>query len=127
MKQRGFTLIEILVVVVVMSILAAWAAPSMAHWISKYKLKAHTYKIVNDLNERRDEARQRGGVDYEIQDSTDITVTAPTGKSKTIEFDAQGKTTQGGRLVYKVESSKVDGTEYSIIIPAYGTVMAWKN
>ena len=58
--QRGFTLIELMVVVAVLAIIATLAAPSFRDFILMQRLKSINAQLVTDLQYARSEAATRG-------------------------------------------------------------------
>lgn len=60
MRQAGFTLVELIVVLVVMIIGASMAAPSMLSMLQNGRLTSDINKMVTSLNLARSEAVKRG-------------------------------------------------------------------
>jgi len=58
--QRGFTIIEMIVVIFIIAILAGFAAPAMNGMIRAQKVRSIAYDIVADLTYARGEAIARG-------------------------------------------------------------------
>lgn len=58
-KQRGFTLVEALMVVAILGIFTALAAPSFNNTIATMRIKSTSFDLVNDLNIARSEAIKR--------------------------------------------------------------------
>ncbi|WDE16297.1 prepilin-type N-terminal cleavage/methylation domain-containing protein [Acinetobacter schindleri] len=52
-KEKGFTLIELMVTIAVLAIVAGMAAPSFSSMIEQYKLKKNTEELINVLKEAR--------------------------------------------------------------------------
>lgn len=55
-NRQGFTMIEMMIVIVVIGIMAAMAAPSFLNWIPKMKLKNDAREKVNYLRQARSRA-----------------------------------------------------------------------
>lgn len=60
-KEKGFTIIELVVVVAVFAILAAFAVPSFQNLTEKNRLSAEANRIFSALSYARSEAVRRGG------------------------------------------------------------------
>ena len=58
-RQSGFTLLELMVVIAVLAILSAVAAPSIATFISTQRLRNAAFDLVSDLLLARNEALNR--------------------------------------------------------------------
>lgn len=59
-KQRGFTLIEALVVVTIIGILAAFGFPAMTRFLTTQAVRSASYDLFADLIYARSEAIARG-------------------------------------------------------------------
>ena len=59
--QRGFTLIETLVVVAIAAVLAALAAPSFTPIVERWRIRSATESLQSALYLARSEAIKRGG------------------------------------------------------------------
>ncbi len=60
MRARGFTLIELMVVVLIMAILATMAVPSFQTMIQQNRINGYTNELVSALSVARSEAVKRG-------------------------------------------------------------------
>lgn len=60
LKHRGFTLIELMVVVSIMAIMASLAVPSFQQLMASQRVRVTGYNIVSDLVLARSEAVKRG-------------------------------------------------------------------
>jgi type IV fimbrial biogenesis protein FimT len=58
--SRGFTLIELMVIIVLVAILAAYSVSGFQNLIMKNRVSAHTSALLADLNFARSEAITRG-------------------------------------------------------------------
>jgi len=58
-QRRGFTLVEMIVVVAIMALLAALAAPSMFSWVRNNKIRTVSDSLQNGLRTAQAEASRR--------------------------------------------------------------------
>lgn len=70
-RQRGMSLIELLVVVSVLAILAALGVPSYQQWVRNSRIRTASESLQNGLRIARSEAAQRGSnVRFELTSAT---------------------------------------------------------
>lgn len=88
-RQRGFTAVEMMVVVAILAIMAAFALPAMNQLIRTQKVRSLAYDLFADLTYARSEAIARGhnvgiasggGTDWGVNgwEIRDITANPPT-------------------------------------------------
>jgi prepilin-type N-terminal cleavage/methylation domain-containing protein len=59
MRQRGFTLIELMVTCAIVAILSAMAMPNFSHWISDAQIRATADQLRDSVTRARQEALKR--------------------------------------------------------------------
>ena len=59
-RQRGFTLIELMITLVVLIILTTIAAPSFSEWLARSRITSRANELVGDLSLARSESATRG-------------------------------------------------------------------
>lgn len=61
LQQSGFTVVEIMIVIAVIGILAAFAVPNFLAWLPGYQLKSAARDMQGDFQRAKFESIQRGG------------------------------------------------------------------
>jgi type IV pilus assembly protein PilE len=87
-RERGFSMIELLIVAVIIAIMAAVALPNIGHYIKNYRIKGAAQLVAGELNAARSRAIMSNtnlGVSFVIVDrdsfrfvQEDIEATSPT-------------------------------------------------
>ena len=60
-KESGYTLIELMVGIAIVSILVGIAVPSWVAWLPSYRLKAATRDLISNFQKAKTEAVRRNG------------------------------------------------------------------
>jgi len=71
-KQKGFTLVEVMIVVAIIGILSAIAVPSISTWLPNIRLKAAARDVFSDMMRAKMEA-------IKTNTTTSLTFTSGTG------------------------------------------------
>jgi len=69
-RQAGFTVVELMIVIVVIAILSAIAVPNIISWLPNYRAKAAARDLVSNFQKAKMEAVKR---------NTDVVITFTTG------------------------------------------------
>lgn len=102
MSQRGFTLIELIVVLVVMGILLSIAALNFSDWMRKAQIEKQTRELFTDLNFARSESIFR-----KRRHSIVFDASANGYAFRRYSSENEGRATGGGILLFS------KGTSYS--------------
>ncbi len=73
-KNRGFSLIEIVVVISIISILVVAAGFSFVGWIGKYRVESQIKEMYTDFTNARVRAMQRGRMHFIANTNTTYTI-----------------------------------------------------
>ncbi|MDO9528840.1 MAG: GspH/FimT family pseudopilin [Syntrophales bacterium] len=134
-SQKGFTLVELMIVVAVMAIMSAFAFPAFQDWMVKNRLNGAARQVMSDLMEARMKAVKENttvtvarlnGSDHEYKISTaseektidiklnyhDVDITS----FSSISFSSRGTASPGGIALTNSSGSK------SITISSAGRV-----
>lgn len=134
-SPRGFSLIEVMIVIAILGVLAAIAAPNAVEWIASQKVRDIADSLHMSLLRARNEAMTRG---------VEVSITATSGStdwstgwsvadsaSATARFDVQQtvdnsyiKLAQGNNPVRFLPTGRLVGSETAFWIAVKGTAMA---
>lgn len=103
MKSRGFSLIELVIVVAVMGVLLASVAPSVKDWVVNTRIRNAATALETGLQLTKQEALKRN------QSVTFWLVTASSSTNSTTIDDACSLTSTGGSWVVSVKNPAASG------------------
>lgn len=140
-RHRGFTIIELMIAVVILSIFIMLAAPSFAAWIMNTRIRTTTESVVSGLQLARNEAVRRNlavqfvlgtGTDWKVcvnltagvcPDDTNLiqaravgegsnsSITIVASNGNTVSFNSFGQMTVPAVMGNSVVSFDVDGPD----------------
>ncbi|OOZ41334.1 hypothetical protein BOW53_04250 [Solemya pervernicosa gill symbiont] len=132
-NNRGFTLIELMITLVVISIIAAFAVPSLGDFVTKRKLVGAAEEVYSQLQLARSLAIKRNQTIYVnfaedgsstwnfgIGDYSGCTpaTTSPTGTTPCAIYELPGDATST-RILHRTSSSNFDNV--SMVVSGFGS------
>ncbi|MFV0438983.1 MAG: GspH/FimT family pseudopilin [Desulfopila sp.] len=88
-RDNGFSFIELVVVLAILSVLAAIGLPALRQWVPNYQLKAATQELYGNLQKARMEAIKTNSTVSTVFDTS--TCTAANGGNYTFTNDESGE------------------------------------
>lgn len=142
-SQRGFTLLELMIVVAIAAILAAIAVPAFDSFVDRNRLTAATNDVIGGLNFARSEAASRGkevainplngdwgnGMSIKVDGNTIQRIETSDGVSfngESFKFRAVGEVLGSQSKCLEIVAKGSEAPRYVVISPA-GQVQATDN
>ena len=98
-RQRGLTLLELVIAMVIAALLLSLAVPSLAGWLARHRVRAAAQHLAADMGEARHEAVRLGR-------SLHMVYRTGSDWCYAIALDAQADCRQPGGLVLKAVDAK---------------------
>ncbi len=127
MKERGFSLLEIVVVLVLLSLCIALVAPSLSRFSTSIELKAAAKKVAAILRYSRSEAINKGKVYQVIFDANlmEVKVQPVEAEPEGTDTNEAGKESKNAPKIYTLPASvqmkelNIESTQYPADLPAF--------
>ncbi|MEG0873922.1 MAG: prepilin-type N-terminal cleavage/methylation domain-containing protein [Clostridiales bacterium] len=119
-NKKGFTLVEVIVVLVILAILAAILVPKLIGWIDQAKEKTATGEAHLVLSALQADASERYGQGGAIATTADAEVYTRVNKYLKGDIDVAAGTLPSAKIVYTADA-KVTGFEYKASNDKYVT------
>jgi len=122
-KEKGFSLVELVVVLLIVSLSIALVAPSLSRFSRTIELKAATKKISGILRYYRSEAVNKGNVYQVFFDSDLREVKVQSMESTEEKGEGEKKEEQSSKKIYSlpdgvhIKEIKVESLQYSSDLP----------
>ncbi|MHC5610553.1 MAG: pilus assembly FimT family protein [Nostoc sp.] len=123
MKDKGFTIIELLVVILMIGVLSAIAVPSWLGFVNNQRLSKASDKIVQDIKTAQSEAKRLKLLQEIPTYSVDnISIEYPSPK---LQFDYRG--TVKGDTPYRINLTLGTKQHCAVVVTKLGVVMMGKD
>ena len=141
--RRGFTIIELMIVVVIVAILATFAAPNLSEMVGRMRLKTASGELHTSLLFARSEAIKRNAVvtivptnaadwsqGWQVQDAGAVVMQRQdafpgvTFSTRNAAYAAQAVATIAFNGSGRESANGAGGVAFVLTLPAYGNVLA---